>query len=78
LDNRKANLRAVTHQQNMCNQRTRKGASSKHKGVSRRKQDGRWYARVSENGTQEYVGLYKTEAEALHAQRAHIAARGLR
>lgn len=63
LDNRKQNLRQVTHQQNICNQRSITGAS-KYKGVNFSKAANKWEARISVNGKRKALGCFKTEIEA--------------
>lgn len=66
-DNRIANLRDVTHQQNIHNARGWKRASSSFKGVhytmepKRRK---RWTAQIKVNGVYRYLGRFHTEREA--------------
>lgn len=66
LDNQKANLRLATNAQNQYNRLPNKGASSKHKGASRR-QDGRWISYITNNGRKEYLGLFATEEDAANA-----------
>lgn len=44
LNNRKSNLRVATQRQNMGNQVRRHGLTSKYKGVSLYKQNGKWVA----------------------------------
>jgi len=62
LDNRRANLRTVTAQQNMWNKRTsRKVSSSQYKGVGYCKQTGKWRASIEANG--KYIALGRFEAE---------------
>lgn len=57
LDNRRANLRVATRQQNAANQR----ATSGYKGVY--KQFGRWKVMLA----RKYIGLFKTDVEAARA-----------
>jgi len=47
LDNRKCNLRACQHRENLWNQRSRQGFSSKYKGVRFHKRDRVWSAQIS-------------------------------
>ena len=63
LDNRRGNLRACTHTQNMQNKRKRKATSSRYKGVSRR-ENGRWLANIRVDGTLLRLGLFDSEIDA--------------
>jgi HNH endonuclease/AP2 domain len=63
LDNRKANLRLATHQQNMFNRRkshTFKGmpTASTFKGVTWERSLGRYKARIKKNGIYHYLGCF--------------------
>lgn len=73
LDNRKSNLRAITHAENMQN---RKGAArnsrSGIRGVTPHKKTGKWQAQVGVDGEVIYLGLYDDVKE---AEKAVIAAR---
>jgi hypothetical protein len=69
LDNRKSNLRNCTRSQNMLNQKKKKG-SSRFKGVSWCKKDGRWLARLSIGGDQIHIGSFKYEEEAFEAYKS--------
>lgn len=64
LDNQKKNLRLCNHQQNMCNIRKRKGASSLYKGVHWAKIHQRWVAKIEVNKKIRAVGVFRTEIEA--------------
>jgi len=69
LDNRKSNLRFVTHQQSMWNRKLNKlNNKSRFEGVSRvsltRKLKKPFYARISENGKLKHLGYFSTENEA--------------
>ena len=65
LDNRKANLRAVTKWQNAQNRRkTRRKTTSKYKGVSWNKRDKRWVAELRANDVCMNLGSFKNEVEA--------------
>ena len=69
LDNRKSNLRVVTHNQNMWNQRkpklyAGKPTSSIYKGVSWNKKAKKWKAEIKVNNKYFYLGLYKNEKDA--------------
>lgn len=56
LDNRRANLRPATPQENAFNQKTNRNNKSGYKGV--RKLDGRWQAQIHKDGRQYYLGSY--------------------
>lgn len=69
LDNRKGNLRFVTHQQNTFNssKKHRKKAGvnpSKYKGVTWRNDRNKWRSCITLNGHKNYLGLFETEQEA--------------
>ena len=70
LDNRKANLRFVTHQQNMRNlkkQESNKVAyKSVYKGVSKAKNN-KWDARICVSNRRIWLGSFNTEIEAAQA-----------
>jgi hypothetical protein len=70
LDNRRANLRIVTRAQNMQNQASHRGASSRHRGVAFHKQSGRWGASARLNGRQHWLGLHDDERSAARAAEA--------
>jgi len=68
LDNRRANLRVCTIQQNMWNKRKQRGNySSKYKGVNWSKNERKWVARVTCNGRQVFLGYFDDEKEAAMA-----------
>lgn len=69
LNNRRSNLRAVSHAQNMQNQRPQQGRSSQHRGVSLTRA-GRWLAQAKSAGQYFYLGLYDTEDDAATAATA--------
>lgn len=80
LDNRKKNLRLVTHRQNSQNQakaRTWRGKSttSQYRGVTKRDENRYrskpWMARVTVNGKGKHIGYYATEEEAAKAWDEH-------
>lgn len=58
LDNRRANLRVATRQQNNYNQRIGKANSSGFKGVSFCKQTGRWKAQINFEGRNINLGRF--------------------
>jgi len=67
LNNRRANLRAVTHIQNMANQGTRRNSKSGFSGVSWSSRAGKWLARVKLNGQSAHVGYFNNAEEAARA-----------
>jgi hypothetical protein len=68
LDNRKANLRSATRQQNIWNSSKRRTARfSKYKGVSRSSSGRLWRATIIANGKWTHLGSYKDEKEAAKA-----------
>lgn len=69
LDCRRENLRVVTSAQNAQNQAA-KGGTSSHRGVSFRKDTGRWTGYVKVNYRRHCAGCFATEAEAVEAVRA--------
>ena len=78
LDNRKANLRICTSQENEMNSRKQKTANgknclSKYKGVSKMTSKYKdkvykyWFAQLQLDGKNIYLGTFKTEEEAARA-----------
>lgn len=66
LDNRRSNLRKVTHKQNMMNVRPR--SANGYKGVSSIAGTNKvWRAYIKPNGKQISLGLYETKEEAAKA-----------
>ena len=70
LDNRKANLRSVTHSQNIRNARPRTNNTSSYKGVSFHKYHRKWCAGIKINGKRKHLGYFDTEIEAAEAYKA--------
>lgn len=68
LDNRRTNLRIVTHQQNHQNRPSDRGSASPFRGVTR---DGEWWrASVFLNGRRVNLGRFADEQEAAQAAAA--------
>ncbi len=67
LDDRRANMRLCTNQQNMRNTRKRPGAASIYKGVYYDKRRRKWYARICHQGQTIHLGTFPTEIEAARA-----------
>jgi hypothetical protein len=66
LDNRRLNLRAATHAQNMQNVGITKANTSGYKGVNWNSAAGKWHARIRVSGKRFHLGLFET-AEDAHA-----------
>lgn len=67
LDNRKSNLRTVTRSQNNYNSSTRKGCSSKYKGVSISSSNSKFRAIAKIDGKNKHLGYFANELEAASA-----------
>lgn len=68
VDNRRSNIRLATQQQNSQGfQHKRKNTSSKFRGVVRHKRDCLWQAKIKVDGTNVYLGCFKTEEAAAQA-----------
>jgi hypothetical protein len=67
LDNRRANLRNCTRSENQCNQRKRKGCTSKYRGVYWYKPYGKWMVRIELHDYQMFIGYYINEEDAARA-----------
>ena len=63
LDNRRCNLRAVTHAQNVQNTSSQRGSSSRYRGVCWNAPRRRWQARVYQGGLL-WSGYFKDEEAA--------------
>ena len=63
LDNRKINLRLVTHSQNQKNMKTHKDNKSGYKGVSWHKKAKKWQVHIKLNNKKGYLGLFLTKEE---------------
>ena len=70
LNNRRANLRRCTHQENMRNQRKRAGCTSRYKGVSWAPQSRKWQAYIKGGGKQKSLGFFASEIDAARAYNA--------
>lgn len=68
LDNRRENLRVVTHLEQMQNRRPQAGYS-RHRGVTfaKRRKEQPWHARAQVGGRVHHLGYFDTEDEAAEA-----------
>jgi hypothetical protein len=64
LNNSRTNLRLAAAGQNNANMRKRGGCSSRYKGVSRFKENGKWMAYIRKGGELRYLGLFVAEIDA--------------
>jgi hypothetical protein len=64
LDNREANLRFCTHQENDRNTKKYRNSTSLYKGVSWHQSSGRWQAQIKIDGRTQYLGVHPTQAAA--------------
>jgi hypothetical protein len=81
LDNRKENLRIVTQQQNLCNQRKKNGCKFPYKGVKATK-SGKYSSMITHKGKGMDLGTFATIEEAaiaynnaaikIHGEYAHL------
>lgn len=71
LDCRRANLRVVPKkgQPNHQNVSSHRGATSRHRGVSWDKRNGKWFVKVWAGGKHHYLGLFADEEEAAQVAR---------
>ena len=69
-DNRIENLRAVTHIENLKNQKLPSSNTSGHMGVCWRPNSSNWEAQIKVNGRQIYLGRYVKKDDAIAARKA--------
>jgi hypothetical protein len=67
FNNQKYNLRECTQQQNCFNRSKLSGTSSKYKGVSYKKNLGKWQANIKINQKWKYLGVFLNEEDAAEA-----------
>lgn len=67
LDNRRCNLRQVTHAQQQFNRPKKSGTSSKYKGVCWNTLKSRWMAGIKVNQKRIHLGLFEVEEDAARA-----------
>jgi len=68
LDNRRKNLRIVSHSVNCCNRGLRKDNKVGQTGVNWFKPRKRWAARISVGGKRIFLGTFKTKEQAIIAR----------
>ena len=64
LDNRRANLRVVTNQENHQNRQGGNGRTSKYRGVSLHSRSGKWHAKAKAGGKSYWGGYHDSELDA--------------
>jgi hypothetical protein len=64
LDNRRANLRVVTNQENHQNRQGGNGRTSKYRGVSLHSRSGKWHAKAKTGGKSYWGGYHDLELDA--------------
>jgi len=69
LDNRRENLRNVTHSQNQLHSRLPKTNTSGVKGVVWDKKNKKWQAQIKIKGKNHFLGRYKTVMEAYYKRK---------
>ena len=69
LNNRRSNLRAITHAENMQNLSIPKNNTSGHKGVNWHKETRKWRAFIGLKNRQVYLGLFTSIEEAVIARK---------
>lgn len=67
LDNRRANLRFATRSQNGANRKVSRNNTSGYVGVGRRRDSGKWQARLCVEGTRLHLGIFHDVADAARA-----------
>ena len=70
FDNRKCNLREVTHSQNIMNSSKRSDNTSGVTGVSWCKSKNKWIAYIAMNGKQKYLGAFEKKEEAIKVRKS--------
>lgn len=63
-DNRKSNLRVCSNSENLRNRGAQRNNTSGFKGVTFHKAANKWTASITANGSNNYLGLFKTPEEA--------------
>jgi hypothetical protein len=71
-DNRLENLRWGNQSQNSRNKKKKTNRSSQYLGVSWKKRNNKWEAKISINKITKYLGIFDTEIEAFNAWKAYV------
>ena len=69
FDNRKSQLRFVTHSQNQMNRDIGKNNTSGHRGISWHKKYQKWIAQIGVMGKLKYLGLFSDIEDAIKARK---------
>ena len=69
VDNRKNNLRLISHQQNLMNQKLSCNNKCKHKGIYYDKERNKWRAEIKFNQKKYRLGRFNTIEEAIEARK---------
>lgn len=69
VDNRKNNLRLISHQQNLMNQKVNCNNKCKHKGIYYDKERNKWRAEIEFNQKKYRLGRFDTIEEAIEARK---------
>lgn len=69
VDNRKSNLRLISHQQNLMNQKLNCNNKCKHKGIYYDKERNKWRAEIKFNRKKYRLGRFNTIEEAIEARK---------
>jgi len=72
LDNRKENLRFVTHSENLRNGKLHSTNTSGYNGVARMSGVDKWRAYCTENGKQKHIGYFSKKSDAIIARKIHL------
>lgn len=64
LDNRRENLRVVTHSQNLANRKITSRTNNRFKGITQCKRTGKWQAKIMVNYKTIYLGTFASDIDA--------------
>jgi hypothetical protein len=70
LDNRRSNLRIVSHAENLQNNCSHQGSTSAYRGVYWNKAKGKWRGLCKMAGRKYHIGYFDSESEAAMAAKA--------
>jgi len=77
LDNRRSNLRIVTHSENNYNCSLSKRSTTGHKGVYWYKKYKKWVAQAGGNGNRKTIGYYHDIQDAVTARKKYLDKKGI-